>query len=58
MRVELGGLLVWWGAWSLGDTYLLPYTPVFEVVSLCVGLVLVFLPVRRAEKPVQLVSET
>ena len=58
MRVEAGGLLVWWGAWSLADAYLLLYTPVFEVLSLFVGLALVFFPARRAEKPVQLVSET
>tara|TARA_B100001559_G_C16364044_1_gene558811 strand:- start:97 stop:339 length:243 start_codon:yes stop_codon:yes gene_type:complete len=38
---ELASLAVWWSLWSLADTYLLPWTPVFELgavsaVSLCI----------------------
>jgi hypothetical protein len=30
---ELASLAVWWSLWSLADTYLLPWTPVFELVT-------------------------
>ena len=30
---ELASLAVWWSLWSLADTYLLPWTPVFELLT-------------------------
>lgn len=30
---ELASLAVWWSLWSLADTYLLPFTPVFELLT-------------------------
>ena len=30
---ELASLAVWWSLWSLADTYLLPWTPVFELAT-------------------------
>ena len=30
---ELASLAVWWSIWSLADTYLLPFTPVFELLT-------------------------
>lgn len=30
---ELASLAVWWSIWSLADTYLLPWTPVFELLT-------------------------
>lgn len=33
---ELASLAVWWSIWSLADTYLLPFTPVFELGTVSV----------------------
>ena len=33
---ELASLAVWWSLWSLADTYLLPFTPVFELGTVSV----------------------
>jgi hypothetical protein len=30
---ELASLAVWWALWSLADIYLLPWTPVFELLT-------------------------
>ncbi len=57
MRAEVGGLLVWWGAWSIADDYLLKYTPVFELVSVVLGLALILWPRKATPEPaVHLVS--
>jgi hypothetical protein len=33
---ELASLAVWWALWSLADTFLLPFTPVFELGTVSV----------------------
>ena len=38
LRRELLSLVVWWSLWSLWDTYLLAFTPIFECAFL--GLVI------------------
>ncbi len=42
-------LCVWWAVWSLGDYYLVPYSPYSELVvlALCVGCYLCALACRR-----------
>lgn len=30
---ELASLAVWWSLWSLADSFLLPFTPVFELLT-------------------------
>jgi len=46
---ELASLAVWWSLWSLADTYLLPYTPVFELLTVS-GVSLCFLMYRIRER--------
>ena len=44
---ELASLAAWWSLWSLADTYLLPWTPVFELLTVSgVSLGLLFYRVR------------
>ena len=44
---ELASLAAWWSLWSLADTYLLPWTPVFELLTVsAVSLALLFYRVR------------
>ena len=33
---ELASLAVWWSLWSLADSFLLPFTPVFELGTVSV----------------------
>lgn len=48
---ELASLAVWWSFWSLADTYLLPYTPFFELSTVsAVSGVLLFLRVRERQR--------
>ena len=47
---ELASLAVWWSLWSLADTWLLPYTPVFELLTVSVislGILLCRVQERR-----------
>ena len=47
---ELASLAVWWSLWSLADTWLLPYTPVFELLTVSVislGILLFRIQERR-----------
>ena len=30
---ELASLAVWWSLWSLADSFLLPFTPFFELLT-------------------------
>ena len=46
---ELASLAVWWSIWSLADTYLLPFTPVFELLTVS-GVSLGFLLYRIRDR--------
>lgn len=44
LRIAISALFIWWGTWSLADRLLLKYSPVPELVSIAIALLLSLIP--------------
>lgn len=44
LRIAISALFMWWGTWSLADRLLLKYSPVPELVSIAIALLLSLIP--------------